>query len=432
MRFSMRRAMTIARREYLTSVRKKAFLVALVGMPAYIAFVMWISVKPQVDEGVKALRQTRTIGVVDSTGLLGAAPTEIRTTIQPDLNPFDTRTVPPPAQSFEAGVRLFPDQASAQAALRDGAVDQVLVVPPDYLSSGALRRYARGGGGFSSLAERPVTGWVVRALLAGQVDSLRIERVVRPARGMVSYELQRDGTFALKDDKRELLAFFVPMLFAALMSISIVTGGQYLLQGVSEEKESRILESLICTVSAEDLLVGKLVGLGSVGLTLVGAWAGIGVAFAAPALAASGMSLPPSNMALFAVYFLLGYLFYASLMTAIGAMTNNMREAQQVAWAFTFLNFAPFIASWLIVSNPNGLAAALLSIVPFTSPGSMMMRMAVPGAAVPWWQVAVSVALLGASVWLVLVASARIFRIGLLMYGKSPTLPEIVKWARTR
>jgi ABC-2 type transport system permease protein len=432
MRFSMKRATIIARREYLTSVRKKAFLVALIGMPAYIALVMWMSVKPQIDESVKALRQIRSLGVVDSTGVFRDAPGEVKTSIQPDVNPFETRGVPPRVQSFQAVIRRFPDQESAQRALRDGSVDQVLVIPPGYLASGELRRFVRSSSGFSSIAERPLQGWLVRGLLSGQADSLRIERVVRPSRGMVSYELTKEGTFALKDDKRELLSLFVPMLFAALMSISIVTGGQYLLQGVSEEKESRILESLICTVSAEDLLVGKLLGLGSVGLTLVAAWAGLGAAVASPALVTAGMAVPPALVVLFVVYFLLGYLFYASLMTAIGAMTNNMREAQTVAWAFTFANFVPFIALWVIVSNPNGAASVALSLIPFTSAGTMVMRMAVPAATIPAWQIALSVAVLAASVWLVLVASARIFRIGLLMYGKSPTLPEILRWARTR
>ncbi len=432
MRFSWRRALIIARREYLTSVRKKAFLITLIGMPAYFAFVMWMSVKPQIDDAVKSIRELHTLGVVDSSGMFAEASREIRTVFSAELNPFDTKPVKAAPQVFTAAVRRFDSQAQAETALRDRAVDQVLVVPPDYLTTGALRRYARGGGGFSSAGERPVTQWLVRGLLAGRVDSARIERVSRPSRGLVTYELGKNGAFTVKDDRRELMGLLLPLLFGMLMSVSIVTGGQYLLQGVSEEKESRILESLICTVTAEDLLVGKMLGLGSVGLTLVAAWAGSGFVFSAPAAALAQVHFPPSLLALMLIYFLLGYLFYASLMTAIGAMTSNMREAQQVAWAFTFANFAPFIVMMQIISHPDGPVALVLSLIPFTAASTTVMRLAIPDSAVPPWQLALSIALLAGSAWLVLTAAARIFRIGLLMYGKTPNLPEILKWARTK
>ncbi len=432
MRFSWRRALIIARREYLTSVRKKAFIITLIGMPAYFAFVMWISIKPQIDDAMKSIRELHTLAVVDSSGLFSDASRDIRTVWAPEVNPFDTQSAPAAPQVFTAAVRMFASQDSAQAALRGHTVDQVLVVPPDYLASGQLRRYARSGGGFSTASERPVTLWLVRNLLAGRADTTLIERVARPSRGLVTYELGKDGQFTLKDDRRELMGFLLPFLFGMLMSVSIVTGGQYLLQGVSEEKESRILESLICTVTAEDLLVGKLLGLGSVGLTLVAAWAGSGLAFSAPAAALAHIQFPPLLIVELVVYFLLGYLFYASLMTAIGAMTSNMREAQQVAWGFTFANFVPFIVMMKILAHPDGAVATVLSFIPFTAASTTVMRLAAPGGAVPGWQVAASLAVLALSVWLVLTAAARIFRIGLLMYGKSPTLPEVLKWARTK
>jgi ABC-2 type transport system permease protein len=432
MTFSWRRALIIARREYLTAVRKKAFLFTLIGMPAYIAFIISMSVKPQVDDALKSLRDTRTVGVVDSSGLFTDPTREIRTTFSADVNPFETKPDTTGPRTFVAAVRLFPAQAAAEEALRSHAVDQVLVIPPDYLETGALRRYSRGGGGFSSASERPITGWLVRNLLADRVDSARIERVARPSRGLVTYELGKDGAFTLKDDRRELLSLMLPLVFGMLMGISIVTGGQYLLQGVSEEKESRILESLICTVTAEDLLVGKMLGLGSVGLTLVAAWAASGAALGGPAAILAQAHLPVSLGVLLFVFFALGYLFYASLMIAVGAMTNSMREAQQVAWAFTFANFVPFIAMMPIISHPDGPLAVALSFLPFTAATTTVMRLAVPGSAVPAWQLAGTIAVLVASVWLVLSAAARIFRIGLLMYGKTPTLPEILRWARTK
>lgn len=432
MTFSWQRALIIARREYLTAVRKKAFLFTLIGMPAYLAFILGMSVKPQVDDAIKSLRDTRTIGVVDSSGLFAGASREIRTSFRAEVNPFETKPDTTSPRTFVATVRMFEAQPAAEEALRSRAVDQVLVIPPDYLESGALRRYARSGGGFTSASERPVTGWLVRGLLAGRVDSARIERVARPSRGMVTFELGKDGAFTLKDDRRELMTLMLPLVFGMLMGISIVTGGQYLLQGVSEEKESRILESLICTVTAEDLLVGKMLGLGSVGLTLVAAWTASGMALGGPAAVLANASLPASLGVLLFVCFALGYLFYASLMIAVGAMTSSMREAQQVAWAFTFANFVPFIAMMPIISHPDGVLAVVLSLLPFTAATTTVMRLAVPGSAVPAWQLGLTIAVLAVSTWLVLTAAARIFRIGLLMYGKTPTLPEILRWARSK
>jgi ABC-2 type transport system permease protein len=433
MNFSWKRALIIARREYLTSVRKKAFLITLVGMPAYFAFVMWISVKPQIDDAVKSIRELHTLGVVDSSGLFAGAPDAITTSFSAEVNPFAPGSAPPSSQTFRAQVRRFGGLAEAEAALRSNAVDQVLVVPPGFLATGTLRRYSHAGGGLATSAgERPIANWLVRGMLGDSVDPRRVERVARPTRGLVEYELGRDGVMSLKDDRRQAMGFLLPFMFGMLMSISIVTGGQYLLQGVSEEKESRILESLICTVSAEDLLVGKLVGLGSVGLTLVGAWAAGGMALSAPAAMLAQAPISPLLLALMAAFFVLGYLFYASLMTAIGALTSNMREAQQVAWAFTFANFVPFILMMQIIAHPDGVMPTVLSFIPFTAASTTVMRLAIPGAAVPAWQVAGSLGVLVISVWFVLGVAAKLFRIGLLMYGKTPTLPEVIKWARSK
>lgn len=267
-------------------------------------------------------------------------------------------------------------------------------------------------------------------LLAGRADSLRVERVSRPTRAMDLYAPNKQGEFELKDDRRELLEFMIPMMFAMLLGVCIVTGGQYLLQGVSEEKESRILESLLCTVTSEDLLAGKLLGLGGAGLTLVAVWMITGALFAGPSAALLQFRIPPLLFVLAVAYFLLGYLFYASLMTGIGAVTNNMREAQQFAFMFTFANFVPFIMLPRIMNKPDGGLAIGLSLFPPTAPVTMMLRLANPNADVPSWQIAASLALLALAAWLALRLAARVFRIGLLMHGKTPSFPEIVRWAR--
>ena len=437
MKFSLPRALTIARREYLTTIRRRAFLFTVLITPAYFAFVMWMTVKPQADEEIRSLKNLDTLGVVDSSGLFASAPDMIRTEVTAEDDPLQALgaqrppTAPrPPTRLFQTRVRQFADQPAGLGALREGRINQLLVIPSDYLATGQLRRYAPTSNLFSGAAERPVARWLVRSLLAGSVDSLRIERAARPARGMALYTLNREGRFELKDSRRELLDFMLPFMLGMLLSMCIVTGGQYLLQGVAEEKESRILEALLCTVSAEDLLVGKLIGLGGAALTLVGSWVAMGALAAAPAAMFAQMHFTPLMILVMFVYLILGFLFYASLMTGIGAITNNMREAQQFAFMFTFANFVPFIMLASILGHPEGAVAVGLSMFPPTAPTTMMLRMASSGAAVPVWQVALSIGLLLASTIGALLASARVFRVGLLMYGKSPTLPEILRWIR--
>jgi ABC-2 type transport system permease protein len=442
MKFNLSRGLIIARREYLTTIRRKAFLFTVLITPAYFAFVMWMSVKPQVSEQVRTLRNFDRLGVVDSSGLFARAESEIRTEMAPEDDPFHqaaeiragvTSPKPRPAAPptvFRTQVRFFGDQAGGEAALRAHEVNQLLVVPADYLVTGKVRRYAISTNLFSGSEERPVSHWLVSSLLAGRVDSLRIERATRPARGMQLFTLDREGRFELKDNRREILDFMLPFMLGMLLSMCIVTGGQYLLQGISEEKESRILESLLCTVSPEDLVFGKLFGLGGAALTLVGSWVAMGVMFSAPAAMLAQLHFTPVLLLALLAYLLLGFLFYASLMTGIGAITNNMREAQQFAFLFTFANFIPFVLMTSILGRPDGPIAVGLSFFPPTAPTTMMLRLAGSGAAVPGWQIGLSLLVLAVAAALALMAAARVFRIGLLMYGKTPTLPEIVRWVR--
>ena len=429
MSFSLSRGMIIARREYLSTIRRKAFVFSLLLTPMVFGLVTAIQVLTASDEAKQALK-IGSIAVVDSAGLLGSAPRKFETEV---LNKDDaTRRLKAKAEPkrVPTTIEFFPDQVSALAALKSGRVSQVLVVPPDYLARGQLRRFKLSNNLFSSSDERAVGRWLARSLVANAVDSVRADRASRPLSGIQLFTPTKSGEYELHDESRELIDFFVPFGMGLLLSIAIVTGGQYLLQGVSEEKESRILESLLCTVTSEELMFGKLVGLGGAGLTLVAAWTLMGSYFVAPLAMAGKFHMSPLLLAFGVLYFMLGYLFYASLMTGIGAIATNLREANQMAILFTFANFVPFYMLPKIIGHPDSGLAVALSLFPLTAPTSMLMRLAATDVGVPAWQIGASLALLAGAAWLAVVISARVFRIGLLMYGKSPTLPEIIRWAR--
>jgi len=430
MNASWQRILTVARREFLTTVKRRAFLLTLIGTPAYFAFVTFLSASASLQEKKDALKDLDVLAVIDSSGAFANASREIRTTLKTDLTFSRRSTMKPDSISFRTEVRFYSSLDSALADVRSGKIPQALVIPADYVETGRMRRYTRPGSPFTSGDRKAIGGWLARNLVAGHVGDDVAARAARPSEEEQLFTLDRSGRFEIKDDSREIADFLVPMFFSMLLGLSIMIGGQYLLQGVAEEKESRILESLMCQVSAEELMTGKLMGLGAVGLMTVGIWVTAGLLASGPALSMMPISAQPSVLAVATLYFLFGYLFFGSIMTGIGAITNNMREAQQFAVWFTLANFAPFILITSILSHPDGPLAFWLSLFPPTASTTMMMRLGASNSAVPAWQVALSLVLLGASGLLALRTSARIFRVGLLMYGKPPTLPEILRWAR--
>lgn len=425
MKFSLHRALVVARREYLTTVRRRAFVFTMLGLPALFAFMLMFSLRQSGGERHNTLAGFHTLAVVDSSGLYADAPRVIES--RAARSAFDDDAT---QDVFKTAVQMYPDQTTALAALKAGKADQVLVVPADYETSGGARRYIVGSRIFSGGDEGPILRWLATGLLRNRVDSLRMERAVSPGRQIQLLTADPTGSWRVEDRKSEMLGFIMPYLFAILLGMGIFTGGQYLMQGVSEEKETRILESLLCTVTPEDLLLGKLIGLGGAGLTMVLVWIGAGALMTGQAALAMPIHLPPGMLALALVYFLLGFLFYGTLMLTVGAVTSNLRESQQFAVWFSLLNFSPLWMITMLLGHPEAPKSIAMSMFPPTAAVSMMLRMNAPAYAVPPWQIALSLALLAVSAALVVIAAARIFRIALLLYGKTPNLPEILRWAR--
>lgn len=435
MTFSLSRAVTIARREYLTTVRRKAFVFSLLLTPALMFLSVMLS-KSGSDDARAHARQSRIVALVDSSGALAGAPNAFEYTPPSGVNLTRSSRPAAPPRPVPVTARAFASQSLALDSLRAGTVNTVIVVGGDFLTRGTIRRYELDTRAITGSADdRALRVWLTRSLLAGSADSAHVDRVVGLGTTTDLYVPDRTGEFALKDDGRELTAFLFPFALALLLGMAIVSGGQYLLQGVSEEKESRILESMLCTVTPDELILGKLVGLGGAGLTLVGVWIVFGLAASSATLAAMQVEFPPGLLAVAVAYFLFGYLFYASLMTGIGAVTNNLREAQQLAMIFTMMNFIPFYALTKILNSPNSGVTIFMSMFPPTAPTTMMMRMAlgtVSGQGVPFPQIAGSLALLAVTALATLAMSSKLFRLGLLLYGKTPNLPEIMKILRQK
>ena len=435
MTISFRKVMTIARREYLANVRRPAFLLTLLVTPAVFMIAGVFGTSSQIDDSVARMSRSRTVAVVDSSGLYAEAPSRMVWTppAPPSLNAAAPRPQHPNAATLD--LRRLATTDVELAALDRGEVDQVLVIGARFLETGDARLYEHDGRVFAGGTDRPVRQWLTRNLLRTESDSLRIERALDLSRPLDAYARHRDGRWRLRNDAQEFAGFLVPFAIGFLLSMAIVLGGQYLLQGAGEEKESRILESLLCSVNSDELLTGKLLGLGSVGLTLIAAWVIAGATSAMGMLTSAGLTLPPTLLAIGLAYFLFGYLFYGSIMLSVGALTSNLREATQISGYFTMLNMCPF---WMLVkflNEPGSTLPLVLSMFPPTAATSMMLRLgaaSVSGATIPSWQVAVSLGLLALSAVGMLLLGSRLFRLGMLLHGKTPNLPEIMRILRSR
>jgi ABC-2 type transport system permease protein len=225
----------------------------------------------------------------------------------------------------------------------------------------------------------------------------------------------------------------VSATFFFLIYMSIFIYGAYIMRGVLEEKNNRIVEVIVSSVRPTTLMLGKILGIGLVGLTQYSVWACLAIAVTLPGAAAvMGMSegvppIPAGTIGAFVLFFLLGYFLYASLYAALSAPFNTEQEAQQFVIIPGMMLILTSTTWFFAFNQPNGTLATVLSFFPFTAPLMMFMRISVQTP--PLWQIGLSVAILLATIWAVAWFAGRVYRVGILMYGKKPTLPEIFRWA---
>jgi ABC-2 type transport system permease protein len=227
--------------------------------------------------------------------------------------------------------------------------------------------------------------------------------------------------------------FIATLGMVMVMYVTVLLYGVNVMRSILEEKTSRIMEVMLATASAKDMMAGKILGVGAVGLTQVGLWVVTAGIFSSSALVATaGLIkgvLSVKLLLYFGVFFLLGYVLYSTLCAAVGSMVNSEQEAQQMQ----FLVMMPMILSVIFIVNifqhPSSSIAVFGSLFPFTAPLVMFSRIAIQPET-PWWHIAISIALMVATIYGMVVLCGRIYRVGILMYGKKPNLPEIMKWIK--
>lgn len=339
-------------------------------------------------------------------------------------------------------VEIPPGAADPQAALNRMVVQDELfayfVIGPDPVAGPADCKYVSENltdmelhDWFSGLAsaavrERRIAGARISPQQAQWIQQSLVFEGRRLGEGGDEQEVRAD------DRARQ----WAPLAFVYLLWIAVLTSAQMLLNSTVEEKSSRIVELLLSSLDSSELMAGKIAGTAASGLTVVGSWMvfiSLAVAVVPGMLGASAMAVAqivttPFYLVSFAVYFFLGYLFYAALLVSIGSLCSSLQETQNLMMPVIVPMMIPLFAMVPVGQDPNGLLARVLSFIPPFTPFVMMNRAAGPPAL--WEYLATTLLLIGAiggATW----AASRIFRIGILMSGKRPQLGEVLRWLRT-
>lgn len=428
----MRNVWLIFKREYTTRVRTKGFILFTILMPLFIFAIVVLPSKLMMTR----TGGTRQVVIVCNNHALGEA-------VKKNLLEGDKRstsTTPDPededrvmSPKFEVTLRDTLDDATDHElhdAVNDGKISGYLWLSDAALQAGTVQYKNKNASSFAEIGavQSALRAAVTRSELAGRgLYPDEVEKILHPVK------LETVAVKASGEKKSSgLSAFLLPFLLMMMIYMSLIIYGVQVMRSVIEEKTTRVVEVLLSSVSPIELMAGKILGVGAVGLTQMLIWAVLGAVAGTPmGLAMKSyikLDLPMSVLVFLPVFFLLGYLLYSTIYAAVGAMCNSDEEAQQLQWPVLMPIIACTVIASSVIGDPNSQMAFWLSLFPLTSPLIMFVRCCVQTP--PAWQLALCIALLIATILGVLWLCSRIYRVGILMYGKRPTLPEIVKWIR--
>ena len=430
----MKRTWEILKREYIENVRTKAFLVGLVLTPVWMGLIFVIPLLISAPESIK-------VTIIDTTGEMATPlaqaladggqapdPAELakgnvkatkRTNFEISVEPADGAFEPGPdgTSRFER-LKLEAGSEGQYLVVVTPAVLEKRAATKDEPEHGVYGPAIRGMGSPGRMLESAITDIVTKRLLAErELPSDLAELIQQPATSF--HAIDKAG------GKASEFRVLMPIIVVMLLYMGIVGISQMLISNTIEEKANRVYEVLLSSVSPFELMAGKILGICGVGLTLLTCWTGGGLV--AAAMQGTTDVVSAAEIAWFAVYYLLGFLMIASLFVAVGSACNTIKEAQNLMAPLSMLLALPLIIAMLTMSNPNGTTATVASFIPPFTPFVMMTRLAsVP--APPVWQQWATLGLLLLSTWLAIRLAARVFRVGILLYGQPPSLGQIVRW----
>jgi ABC-2 type transport system permease protein len=454
----MKRVFHIAVREFVVTVGNRAFIVGLLVMPALIAAFATLMPRLFTARDYKVEGQIR---IIDPTGLVTP---QLRTTM--DARQIAARRVEqaqramanaPPAvrdlagnrgdQAIQTALGPIPDlrleERPANADVQQEkawlseegpglthmalvAIHPNAVVPSGDLEYGTYDLFVPSN--LDDRADSEIQQSLREALINARGEAQSLNRAKINA--IIQVPRVRSVTVTRGDERQTVRGFniILPVSVAALLFIGVMTGSQALLTSTVEEKSNRVIEVLLSAVSPMELMAGKLIGQMAVSLLVLALYIAMGLTLLT-SLSLFGL-FNPWLILYVLIFFVIMYLVFGSLMMAIGAAVNEMREAQGLMMPLMLIMMVPWILWFPISRNPNSLSSVALSFLPPVNTFAMLLRMA-SNAPPPWWQVWLSIAIGVGSVFVAIWFAAKVFRIGLLMYGKPPNFATLIRWARS-
>ena len=399
----MNKTYLIFKHEFLHTIKKVGFIIMTLIIP--VLALLGIGIIALVTTLAEPSVEVKTaIGYVDEVGI------------------FDSQTT-------QGLIKLVPftSREDATQALVKGEVTEYIIIPSDYTSSGTIKRYTLEKE-LITPADKVATikSFLTGNLLKDKVPPDLIALIVSPMNLEVTRITERGDTTLEQSSLGNLI---IPGIFSLLLGLALMLGATTLISGLGEEKESRLIEVLFSSVSVRQLLIGKVLALGTAGLLQVLVWlisAPLLLSLASSSFGGfmSNIQIPGNFLVLGIIYFILGYLLFAVLSLGIGAISPTAREGGQLSLFYTLSSFSPLWFLSLLMFFPNSSIWIVLTIFPVTAPIQTMLRLGVSD--IPSWQIMTSIGVLGISIIVGLFLVIKIFRVYMLMYGKKPGFRDII------
>jgi ABC-2 type transport system permease protein len=411
----------VAKREYLERVRKKSFIIGTILGPILMGSVIVVpgllfELTPETQEKIAVLDVTRY--------LFDDFRKALSDTLKDGSPLFVLRNEPIADGDIEEAKRELGYEVESDA------LDGYLVIPENIVTEGKAAYYGKRAGNVKAYErlEQALSRAVIGRRLAG--EGMDYESIRHLIKGVEINALRLEKGQEKKSEF--MLVYMTSFIFIMMLYMTILLWGVAVQRSIIEEKNNRVIEVLLSSLRPKDLMMGKILGVGSVGLTQYAIWAVFAGLLWLYAMSMGAMGqyihFSPLTLMFFIIFYVLGFLFYSTLFAMIGSVCNTDQEAQQLQMPVMLFLVFTLVTPMAILQNPDGAFATIVSLIPFFAPITMFLRINI--LTPPVWQIALSIVFLIAGIYIAGIVSAKIFRIGVLMYGKRPDIREIVKWMR--
>ena len=411
------KSLDVAKWEFMEKVKSKAFIISLVVMPLIMVVFGILPGLLASKPDDKAI----VVGMIDQTGTI--------------LEPLHARLdekykLPNGTPNYilrQLSTEASPEEQKIQAnkLISDKTIEGYFSIPATVYDSGKVEYRAENVGNIrmSERFSRTIEEVIVEHRLRGQGLDPKLIRKLIASIDIKSIKVSEKGE---EKESGFLETFFSAYIVIMMLMFLVMTSGQLLIRSVVEEKSNRVIEVLLSSCSARDLMVGKILGLSGLGILQILIWGSIGLALSLK----SGTNIfVLENLLLSAVYLVLGYLLYSAIFVAAGSPVTTEQEAQQItSYVSLFLVF-PIVLAIPAMQNPNSPLIKILSFIPLLTPAFMVLR--IPIQMPETWEILTTIGIMIVSSVGMMWVAGKIFRIAILVYGKRPTIPELIRWVRT-